>query len=95
MYSINNNKLELIDPKKFGLGPRTLIGKTKDGKIFLIKDRKSRIIMKDGKQILDQINMILEKHGSAHIALATNAPICSKTTKFFIELEIAVYQLEK
>lgn len=96
LYTINNNKVELVDPKELGLSPRTRVGKTDDDTIFLIKDRKSRIIMKDGKQILNQINMIAKKLGGGqNIALVTNAPICSKTTKFFSDKEIAVYQLDK
>ena len=94
MYLINKQKIELLDPKEFGLSSRTLIGRTKEGTIILLKDRKSRIIMKDGRIIFDQIKAV-EKSGEGKMALGTNAPICSKTTKFFKENKIDVYSLEK
>lgn len=95
MYSIKNKELELIDSKIFGTRVRTPIGKTQEGQVFLIKDRKSRIIMKDGRQISDQIKKIKLLMPSSYVALATNAPICSKTTQYFAGKEIDVYQLEK
>ncbi len=95
MYSIKNKELELIDSKKFGTGVRTPIGKTQEGQVFLIKDRKSRLIMKDGKQISDQIKKVKLLMPGSNVALATCAPICSKTTQYFADHEIDVYQLEK
>ena len=94
MYLINKQKIELLDPKEFGLSSRTLVGRTKDGEVILLKDRKSRIIMKDGRIILNQIKAI-KKSSNGKVVLGTNAPICSKTTKFFKENKIEVYILEK
>ncbi len=94
MYLIDKHKIELLNPKQFGLSSRTLVGRTKDGTILIVKDRKSRIIMKDGRIILDQIKTI-ENSSHSEVALCTNAPICSKTTKFFKENNIEVYNLEK
>ena len=50
--------------------------------------------MKDGRIIFDQIKAI-EKSSNFKAVLGTNAPICSKTTKFFKENKIEVYTLEK
>lgn len=94
MYLIKNHIIELLEPKEFGLSSRALVGRAKDGKLILIKDRKSRIIMKDGRIIIDQIKTI-EKSSYSKAALGTNAPICSKTTKFFKENNIEVYTIEK
>ena len=94
MYLINEQKIKRLDPIEFGLSSRTAIGETGEEKIVLIKDRKSRIIMKDGRNILEQIERI-KNTTTKEIAFATNAPICSKTTKFFQENKIEVYSIEK
>ena len=94
MYFINGKQINILNSKEFGLSSRTVVGQV-DSLIVLIKDRKSRIIMKDGRQILEQIEQIKMQVEGKEIALATNAPICSKTTNFFKESRIEVYQLEK
>ena len=95
MYYIENKEILLIDPKIFGLSPRTALGQLSKNNFVLIKDRKSRIIMKDGNQILEQINLIQEKEPNIKISLATNAPVCSKTTKFLGEKGIDILSLDK
>ena len=95
MYLINNKKIDILNSKEYGLSTSTLVGKADNEQIFLIKDRKSRIIMKDGRQILDQIETIRINSQIKNIVLATNAPICGKTIRFFAENKIEVYQLEK
>lgn len=94
MYLIDNKQIELLNPKKFGLNSRAILGKISNNKLILIKDRKSRIIMKDGIKILEQIEGV-KKISNNDMALATNASICSKTIKFFKEHKIKVYQLQK
>jgi len=95
MYYIENREILLIDPKKFGLSPRTAIGQLSQNRFVIIKDRKSRIIMKDGKQIFEQVNLIQDKEPKSKISLATNAPVCSKTTVFLQERKIDILSLEK
>lgn len=95
MYYIKGQQLKLLDPKKYGLGSRTVIGEANDGQLFLIKDRQSRIIMKDGMKILEQINSIKRSANADRVVLTTQAPICGKTTKLFVENEIKVVALEK
>ena len=95
MYYIENKEILLIDPKIFGLSPRTMVGQLSINHFVIIKDRKSRIIMKDGRQILEQINLILDKEQNLKVSLATNAPVCGKTTKYFNEERIKIYHLEK
>ncbi|NHZ84342.1 MAG: hypothetical protein GWP19_00485 [Planctomycetia bacterium] len=85
----------LIDPINFGLSPRTLLGQLSKKHIVIIKDRKSRIIMKDGNKILEQINLIQDNEQKVKISLATNAPVCSKTTVFLRENGIEIIALEK
>ena len=75
MYKINNKIVKLLEPKEFGLSPRTVIGEFAENKFALIKDRKSRIIMKDGRQIYEQIETIkkaYEKCRNRHCNQCTN-----------------------
>jgi hypothetical protein len=95
MYYIEKKGIVLIDPKRFGLSPRRTIGQLSQNHLVIIKDRKSRIIMKDGRQILSQIETIKSHEPEAEIGLATNAPVCGKTTKFLNEKGIRIYSLEK
>jgi len=95
MYYIENKEIILLHSSKFGLSPRTLIGKYSDSHLVLIKDRKSRIIMKDGRQILEQIRVIKSHAPEAEIHLATYAPVCGKTIKYLNEKGIRIYSLEK
>ncbi len=95
MYRIENKNILLIDPINFGLSLRTLLGQLSDKHFVIIKDRKSRIIMKDGKQILEQINLIQGNEPKVKISLATNAPVCSKTRVFLKERGIEILSLEK
>ena len=95
MYYIKNKEILLINPKKFGLSSRNALGQLSQNQLVIIKDRKSRIIMKDGRQILSQIETIKSHEPEAEINLATNAPVCGKTTKFLNEKGIRIYSLEK
>jgi len=95
MYYIENKEILLIDPKKFGLSPRTAIGQLSQNHFVIIKDRKSRIIMKDGTQILEQINLIKGNESVKKISVATNAPVCSKTTNFLKKRGIEIFVLDK
>lgn len=95
MYYIENKKIALIDPKIFGLSPRMMVGQLSVNHIVLIKDRKSRIIMKDGRQIFEQIRRIKNNAPNSKISLATNAPVCGKTTNFLKEREIEILFLNK
>jgi len=95
MYYIKNKEILLINPKKFGLSSRNALGQLSQNQLVIIKDRKSRIIMKDGRQILSQIETIKNHEPEAEIILATNAPVCGKTTKLLNEKGIKIYSLEK
>lgn len=95
MYYIENKEILLIDSKRFGLSPRATIGQLLQNHFVIIKDRQSRIIMKDGRQILEQIQQIKKHTQNSKVSLATNAPVCGKTTKYFNEEGIKIYNLEK
>lgn len=95
MYYIEDKKILLSSPKKFGLSSRTVLGQDTNNHWVLIKDRKSRIIMKDGRQILSQIQMIKNSKQNLKISLATNAPVCGKTTAFLKKNGVEILSLKK
>lgn len=95
MYYIENKEIALIDPIKFGLSSRTVLGQDTDNYWVLIKDRKSRIVMKDGRQILEQIQIIKNKEPNSKVSLLTNAPVCGKTITFLKEKGIEILSLKK
>jgi hypothetical protein len=71
-----------IAPKDFGLPPRTVLEQVDDHTIAIVVDRKSRVIMSDGRKILEKAKKIKAAKPSITIALKTTAPVCGKTTKF-------------
>ena len=73
---------KIIDPKTFGLPARTVLEQLDAGTVALVMDRKSRIIMADGKKIVAKAEKIKEAMPSVTITLKTSAPICGKTIKF-------------
>ena len=68
-----------VDPKKFALPARTVLEQVDDQTLALIMDRKSRIIMADGRKILEKIKKIHNLQPGIRIILKTSAPVCSKT----------------
>ncbi len=95
MYYIEDKEISLIDPKKFGLSSCTVLGQYSNNHWVLIKDRKSRVIMKDGRQIVKQIKLIQNCKQNLKISLVTNAIVCGKTTTFLKEKGIEILFLKK
>ena len=93
MYYIEDKKIILSNPKIFGLSLRTVLGQYSDNHWVLIKDRKSRIIVKDGRQILEQLQIIKNQEPKSKVSLATNASVCGKTTKLLKEEGIEILSL--
>ena len=84
--------MKRIDPKKYNLTSRTTLYK-KMNDIFIIIDRKSRIIMKDGHRISEQAKSILSVEPGIRIRVATSAPVCTKTKKYLRQVDIEVQEL--
>ena len=81
--------LKKIDPKIIGAPSRSVIGEDNSNHIYIIKNIKSRIIMKDGHKIVETVKQIKNKTNGG-VSLATTAPVCSKTTKFFNKNDIKI-----
>lgn len=70
------------NPQEFGLPAGTIIEQIAPHTVALLIDRKSRIIMADGKKILEKVKKIKHARPAIVVALKTSAPVCSKTQKF-------------
>jgi len=95
MYYIENKEVKLIDPAQFGLSPRTVLGKFGKKHFVIIKDRRSRVVMKDGQQIFEMLKAIQKVVGNAEVGLATNAPVCGRTIKYLADKGIKAHIIEK
>lgn len=79
-----------LDPKKFGLPPQTVIRQISKNHIVFVISRKSRIIMSDGRKVLEKAEKIREILPDSRISLRTSAPVCSKTIQFLKDHNIGV-----
>jgi len=79
-----------IDPREFGLPARTVIEEFGKDHLALVIDRKSRLIMADGRKILAKAARIREGRPGCRLTLRTTAPVCSKTVRFLAEQGIEI-----
>ncbi len=83
----------LIDPKEIGIIGKTIIEQVSRNHYAIVISRKSRIIMADGRKLLDKFNLIKKANPGAKFSLKTTTPVCSKTTAFLQDHKI--YIIEK
>ena len=83
---------KFIDPKLFSLPPSTKLKQVGSNQFDIIIQRKSRIIMKDGKGVLAKVDKIKQQVPKAKVSLRTSAPVCSKTKAFLKEYGISVLE---
>jgi hypothetical protein len=83
---------KFIDPKLFSLPPSTKLKQVGSNQFDIIIQRKSRIIMKDGKGVVAKVDKIKHHVPKAKISLRTSAPVCSKTKVFLKERGISVLE---
>ena len=79
-----------IDPKTFGLHPPPRIEKTDENRFTIVIQRKSRLVMQDGRNILSKIEQIKSRLDNARVDVRTTAPVCSKTKAFLKEAGINI-----
>ena len=82
-------RLKTIDPINVGAPKRSNVAMDNDNNIYIVKNIKSRIIMKDGLRFFDLAKKI-KTVKNATVSLATTAPVCSKTKKYLKENEIKI-----
>ena len=73
--------------------PRTKFDENKLNELFIIIDRKSRVVMKDAHRILETVNRIQSIEKDRHVSVLTSAPVCSKTQTFLSDNSISVKNL--
>lgn len=81
-----------IDPEIFGLPPKTVIEKIGRSHLAIVINRKSRVIMSDGRKILDKSEKIKKLQPDAKVSLKVSAPLCSKTKKFLEDHNTEIIQ---
>ena len=81
---------EQLDSEKFGLSKRVELLKLGQNHIGIVKNRKSRIIMADGRKLLEIAECIRKINPNYKISIITNAPVCSKTTALLKEHSITL-----
>ena len=86
----NEETFEYLNPEDYGINKRQKIIRVSDDEIGIVKLRKSRIIMKDGKQIIQISEAIKSKNSKLKVNLIISGPICSKTTKYLNENNINI-----
>ena len=82
-------ELKQLDSSTLGLSKRTQVSVDRDHNYYIIKNIKSRIIMKDGKKIVETAS-IIKNQKKKRVFLATTAPVCSKTKVYLISKNIQI-----
>ena len=81
--------LKIIDSLTVGAPKRSSVATDSNNNIYILKNIKSRIIMKDGLKLLALAKKI-KTVKNATVFLATTAPVCSKTKKYLEKNEIKI-----
>ena len=85
--------MKKIDPRRYNLSPRLNLQQNKFNELFIIIDRKSRVVMKDAHRILEMVNRIQSIEKDRYVSVLTSAPVCSKTQTFLSDNSISVKNL--
>ncbi len=82
-----------IDPKKYGLHQRVKL-KGSGKEIFVLIERKSRVIMKDGNRIIQMAEKIKQTNQTNKISVLSTAPVCGKTEQLLLKNSITVKKIK-
>ena len=82
-------KLKAVSANDLGLSNRIKIAIDNKNNHYIVKNVKSRIIMKTGEKINKIANQI-KPNTKGGVFLATTAPICNKTKKYLEEKKINI-----
>ena len=80
-------ELKVVSANELGLSSRIKIAVDNKDNHYIVKNVRSRIIMKAGEKIYEIANQI-KSITKGSVFLATTAPICSKTKKYLEEKKI-------
>lgn len=87
---MEKNANEKIPPSLYGLPARTELRQKSEKEITLCIRRKSRILMKDGYNIIGKAKKIRSKVPDVTIDVETTAPVCSKTRRLLFDNNIDI-----
>jgi len=79
-----------IDPREFGISGKTVVELVGRNHYAIVISRKSRIIMSDGRKLLDKFNQMKKAKPGSTLSLKTTTPICSKTRAFLKDHNIDI-----
>ena len=82
-------ELKMVSANELSLSSRIKIAIDNKDNHYIIKNVRSRIIMKTGEKIYEIANQI-KPNTKGSVFLATSAPICSKTKKYLEEKKINI-----
>ena len=82
-------ELKMVSANELSLSSRIKIAIDNKDNHYIIKNVRSRIIMKTGEKIYEIANQI-KANTKGSVFLATTAPICSKTKKYLEEKKINI-----
>ena len=82
-------ELKMVSANELSLSSRIKIAVDNKDNHYIIKNVRSRIIMKTGEKIYEIANQI-KSNTKGNVFLATTAPICSKTKKYLEEKKINI-----
>ena len=85
--------MKKIDPKRYNLSSRLNLQQNKLNELFIIIDRKSRVVMKDAHRTLKMVNRIQSIEKDKQVSVLSSAPVCSKTRTFLSNNSIPVKDL--
>jgi hypothetical protein len=91
---LNKNLDTHINPAIFGLASRITIYRKSNTHFVIVKNRKSRIVMHDGRQLLSLAKKIWHVYPHIRVSLQTTAPVCSKTLAFLADNNIDVINIK-
>jgi hypothetical protein len=77
-----------IKPDAYGLHSKTVLEEIAKNHVAIVINRKSRIIMSDGKKLLEKAKKIKKITPSIKVSIKISGPLCSKTAKFLSEHEV-------
>jgi len=82
-----------INPKKYNLSSRISLQENSLKELCIVVNRKSRIIMKDGRRLLEIAEKIKQVEKNRKIKILSSAPVCSKTKVFLEEKDLFIQPL--
>ncbi len=82
-------ELKAVSANELGLSSRIKIAIDNKNNHYIVKNVKSRIIMKTGEKINEIANQI-KPNTKGSVFLATTAPVCSKTKNYLEKKKINI-----